>query len=233
MAQQAPPTVCRFGRKCHRPGCYYAHPEGRDIDSQGAVGAPRGAPEGGPHAGPATAFSLLNPNLNGNPASVTRTLPPSKVPCKFDRKCSRKECYFYHPNGRELDDGFEVASDEHEDEIDEIERAIEQEDEAKMDHVTSDNTDTWFPGSQSCTCCQGYRFRCDCKDQEDGCKKCTLKAQPSPLSSAPKSKTSKWAPWMDEWFPASKDCDCCHGYKLRCEAPACQEKGTCNVCAGK
>ena len=34
---------CKFGRACHRPGCYFAHPEGRDCDDGAGAAQPGGA----------------------------------------------------------------------------------------------------------------------------------------------------------------------------------------------
>jgi hypothetical protein len=154
----APRTVCRYGRACHRQGCYFAHPEGRDIDGQPS---PYGED---PSVAPVTAsFSLLKSNLGPTSAPAARpVLPPSKVPCKFDRKCTRQvraaplrdvpvepsidadgpacargrrqNCHFNHPNGREMEDGYTLDGEEDsEDEIDEIQRALEEEDQKKME----------------------------------------------------------------------------------------------------
>lgn len=65
------PMPCRFGASCHRPDCYYTHPEGR---------APVKA--------------------SPTPATQDAKTTPTPLPCRFGATCHRPDCYYSHPEGR-------------------------------------------------------------------------------------------------------------------------------------
>jgi len=112
---------------------------------------------------------------------------PGKAVCRWGRKCHRSDCWFEHPEGRDLDDGKGDKSDAqstHSDPADceccggdpfncqtpacveqgmcgctyGLEQDVEEADAWK---------DEWFPASKDCKCCGGYVYKC--KTTEPAC----------------------------------------------------------------
>ncbi len=199
--RSGPPILCRFGWRCHRSDCFYSHPDGRGIDGVAPPFDPRLAvvppavyfappPQGmvptavppGPvvhMAGPAgfapVAMTLPfppGPSAPGGPAGPSAASGPRV--CRFDRACTRVDCYFQHPNGREMELGASGApsaesvtgdaedEDKEESDLKEIERAMEDDDDEVAHLAGGVDEDSWYPASQSCECCQGFIYRCVC-----------------------------------------------------------------------
>lgn len=82
----------------------------------------------------------------------------------------------------------------------------------------------WFPECRNCSCCSGFKHGCGCCSgaintcTQSGCSAGGT-AAPAPVSpsSAPRSpakapsNTSK-----EDWFPESRNCPCCNGFKYKC-----------------
>ena len=92
-------TVCRYSRNCRRPDCYFAHPEGRLIEQQGGAAEGRSSPQHHHDSSPSHGH-----HGHGGHNGVERSKNPT--PCRFDRQCKRPECYFSHPNGRDIDEMY-------------------------------------------------------------------------------------------------------------------------------
>lgn len=224
-----PPAPCRFGWQCHRPDCYFAHPEGRQIDGNPPPGAFPPVAVVPPVFFPAPAQGMIPVAVQPAPfmpAPGPLSPPPGKnpVPCRFDRKCSRADCYYFHPNGREIDDQDDeqaqdaisnAQTEETDGELKELDRALEEAEQEAFALQGGVDEDSWFPTSQGCQCCQGFIYRCGCDGRV--CRKCGGEAAAAAAENddADDSAASDWAPWKDEWFPESRNCTTCNGYKYR------------------
>lgn len=205
--------VCKFGWKCHRPDCYFLHPNGRETD-------------GAPATGAAVPASVRPPPSPSNSSGAPRAASNVPNACRFDRACNRADCYFAHPNGRVIDE----QSDQDQDYDADLKEFNDAGDEADFNQYLADNgmlqaqdEDSWFPACQSCECCKGWIYKCPCAAQY--CLKCSARQYAADVSESTESSSSKdpteskvpesWAPWKDEWFPASRDCKKCNGFKYR------------------
>eukprot|EP00124_Ichthyophonus_hoferi_P001521 Ihof_evm6s81 gene=Ihof_evmTU6s81 len=108
-------------------------------------------------------------------------------PCKFDWECTRPDCYFWHPNGRQIDfappgqKGGNGAFD-------------------GSEEIHYDATQ-WYPQASNCECCHGYMYSC-------GGPKCMTSAGPSQCVSCISVPQHAMAPHNpehhpDTWFPQS------------------------------
>jgi hypothetical protein len=83
----------------------------------------------------------------------------------------------------------------------------------------------WFPECRDCSCCSGFKHGCSCcSGAINTCIKpgCSAGGASAPASvttpSAPRSpvrapnNTSK-----EDWFPESRNCPCCNGFKYKCQ----------------
>eukprot|EP00164_Ancoracysta_twista_P000602 GFYU01000796.1.p1 GENE.GFYU01000796.1~~GFYU01000796.1.p1 ORF type:complete len:187 (+),score=34.38 GFYU01000796.1:46-561(+) len=147
--------------------------------------------------------------------------------CRFDRDCRRPDCFFFHPNGRVLDEmsGFSnphmmgggmpntsampVPASQN--------SAEQAQMESDMGQGLYNKENEWFPPAKDCDCCKGYIY--GCKGSE--ClqiKHCTC-TNPTCNEDDPGR--------IDEWFPAARDCDCCKGFIYGCKASTCVSLGCC------
>jgi len=240
---RGPPQNCRFGWQCHRADCYYAHPEGRAIDGNARVYDPRIVVPGmffppmarNGHmmhmmAGPMPMQSGVPHQgyQGGSPAQSPTSHPHQRhsgkapPPCRFGRKCTRRDCYFSHPNGREIEERGSNGNEEKDDGDEfrelEIQRALEEEEDIRNQGAVDE--DSWFPICSDCECCKGFIYRCSCPDAF--CSRCSAAAaiaaheeETAADSETQGNSNEDWAPWKDEWFADSKDCSTCHGYRYR------------------
>lgn len=132
---------------------------------------------------------------------------------------------------------------------------------AKIGKLDPFAAEFWFPGSRECACCKGYKHGCPCvKDekfyacQKEGCCEAAHKDMKLETSSAPAVQPRHAAPAhsakpvhasvpsqngqlsavaAEFWFPDSRECSCCKGYKHGCDCCkkngfyACQTEGCC------
>jgi len=237
---------CRFGWQCHRPDCFYHHPDGRAIDGNPdpriTLGpmffAPPMAQNGRMvpmmplpmHPAMPFAQSMPQQHSGGSPAQSPTNVRKGAPECRFGRKCTRANCYFTHPDGREIEDRDANGNDEKED-ADEYEvlRALDEED--NMHDQEAVDEDSWFPTSGTCSCCKGFIYRCPCPDAF--CSRCDAAAavaaheEQESNSGSPHQVNgdADWAPWKDEWFAESRNCSTCHGYRYRVVG-----QPVCNAC---
>lgn len=193
-------TVCKFGYDCHRQDCYYVHPTGRFIDSDVYnMNMPVQQHQQQQYIPQQQQFMQSTQQSSSGSGS-------SKQPqvCKFNRRCQRTNCYFLHPNGR--------AMDFHNDnELDEV-----------LNHIDSHNGNNKQQQSTDddvCPCCHGNPDNCNneqCK-QRGYCGCQFGQTNDSSDSNIIEQHLAELEGWRDEWFSASRECDCCHGYVYRCE----------------
>merc|ERR1712054_437494 len=102
------------------------------------------------------------------------SMNPGTRPCKWGRKCHRADCYFFHPEGREIDEQFgyfpqqyqqyppqmgQMYGMEHQNYVSEYQMQEEysyimaqEEEMAKKEE--------WYPAARNCECCKGYIYGC-------------------------------------------------------------------------
>eukprot|EP01115_Flamella_aegyptia_P005736 TRINITY_DN24052_c1_g1_i1.p1 TRINITY_DN24052_c1_g1~~TRINITY_DN24052_c1_g1_i1.p1 ORF type:complete len:166 (+),score=23.65 TRINITY_DN24052_c1_g1_i1:60-557(+) len=106
----------------------------------------------------------------------------SSRPCKWGRKCHRVDCYFFHPEGREIDEqymyyrynggggqgGYDMPQQNYG--APNIDPNYISENQMQQDffNITAQEEemakkDEWYPASRNCNCCNGYIY--GCKDQ--------------------------------------------------------------------
>merc|ERR1719197_1049106 len=127
----------------------------------------------------------------------------SSTPCKFDRKCHRADCYFFHPNGRLIDE--QHASSSSGTSVCRYDRNCTRKDcyfshpngrnIDQVDHVESDENMMRTLGKHL--------------EQEDAAAK------------------------KEHWFPKAMDCECCKGYIFGCKTPACVANEICKCSAAE
>ena len=137
------PAVCRYGRECHRDGCYFVHPEGRLIDERrGSAGGGRG---GGGRASPSD-------------DEVADALD------EFEAANGLNEDEEDEVAFRQYKASLGVADDEDDDEF---VYPIDDGNESRTGQGRAsggvDDTwkDEWFADSRLCDCCHGYVYRCE------------------------------------------------------------------------
>ena len=167
-----PAQPCRFGRACHRPDCWFAHPEARAVDDK-AAGAGAGAGGGGVSGGGSGASAA---------PSAAPGAPPGAAPCRFGTACTRAGCYFAHPEGRVVDGTAGGAAppgapppppqqQEHAtpprdvdflpDDLDSPTADQAAMEEMMFEMEQSVQADTWFPEYRNCGCCKGFIYGCE------------------------------------------------------------------------
>jgi len=77
--------ACRYGARCHRVGCSFAHPNG--SRGEGHV----------EHSEYRRSHNESHHHSNPNHLQFQPTF------CRYDVKCMRPDCHFFHPNGRSID----------------------------------------------------------------------------------------------------------------------------------
>jgi hypothetical protein len=152
-----PGNVCRFGRGCHREGCYYSHPEGRDVDDgmapAGGISAGPGAQRGGARAAapisPTSGRSDFDPeDWEEEPTEEEFFAAQGGVQvCECCNgkplECQTPGCKAAGKCGCTL--GETVEDDQEDDSL----------------------RDEWFPAYRDCPCCAGTIYRC--KKLQDDC----------------------------------------------------------------
>lgn len=247
-------SVCRWGVECRRQDCWFLHPTGRLIDSNvGPLPPQMLSTNVGPGLGmdmitPMMAqMHIASPGMQGmypvnvsHLTGVTKPLSESsqqvapqqqqkKGPavCRYGRECRRAECWFTHPEGREIDSGEftpNAPSRQLDDNVvnsrppinspDSIDFDAELDEfEAKLD-AENDNSfddDGYEDNNFDCPCCnnnpQGCTGTPQCKSS--GICVCQMGMQSEREIAADDT-------WRDEWFPSSRNCACCNGYAYRC-----------------
>jgi len=197
--------------------CWYAHPNGRALDQQQGYGQQNmmpavhmmpvhSGPIPHPITSPITSSFLPRSGDPGSPGNSSTSdspkagghRPGASRTCKWGRKCHRPDCYFSHPEGRDMD-------------------APKVKPKAVAAETKSDD-------DQFCPCCKGHPYECETEAcAERGACGCTWGEDPTEDDDHSDDDT-----WKDEWFPHSRNCHCCKGYIYRCnvEQLLC-ESGTC------
>ena len=155
------PAVCRYGRECHRDGCYFLHPEGRAVDDRrgggagGGGGGGRGSPSDDEVADALDEFESAN--------GLTEE---EEDEAAFRQYAASMGAY------DEDDDDF----------VDSIVGSSDSRggtDRPSGGGAVVDDTwkDEWFADSRLCDCCHGYVYRCE--RQQPTCQhgKCYCSAQ--------------------------------------------------------
>eukprot|EP01102_Stenamoeba_stenopodia_P020929 TRINITY_DN8311_c0_g1_i1.p1 TRINITY_DN8311_c0_g1~~TRINITY_DN8311_c0_g1_i1.p1 ORF type:complete len:201 (-),score=36.99 TRINITY_DN8311_c0_g1_i1:486-1088(-) len=184
-------TVCRYSRNCRRPDCYFAHPEGRFIESN---------PGGGRANSPQHHHDQSNSHAHNGVGHKNPT------PCRFDRQCKRPECYFAHPNGRDIDDAYYAGQ-----------HAPHQPSPPTIaaSAASSDSSDPTSPSNA-----MNRSFEQFVRHHEE-----ERQMNETMMENLEDSDR------QDDWIPASRDCACCKGYAYGCKDPTCQSLGVCGCIA--
>jgi len=173
-------TVCRYSRNCRRPDCYFAHPEGRLIEQGGAPNTQHhhdSSPTSGrPHQGGHGAYNGVG---GKNP-----------TPCRFDRQCKRPECYFSHPNGRDIDDAYYGGQPPHQ-------QQPRHSSPATNPAAAPSNSNA---GDTSPNAALNRSF-----EQFVATHEAEIDANETMMENLEDSEL------QDTWIPASRDCSCCKG----------------------
>lgn len=188
-AQSNPGNVCRFGRQCHRDGCYYAHPDGREMDDgqgpPGGISAGPGARAKAP-VSPTSGRSDFNPDewegdeegkLEEEEAAALAALEqceccggrPLECQTPACRQAGRCFCTQGEAGEEGVDDSWSVLSLCTRPEASAAcSNAVEQPCSPFLFVVcfVHFRRDEWFPDSRNCPCCAGSIYRCQ-KQQPD------------------------------------------------------------------
>lgn len=190
-------TVCRYSRNCRRPDCYFAHPEGRLIEQQQGGGAPEGRSSSSPqHHGH---------HGHGGHNGVERSKNPT--PCRFDRQCKRPECYFSHPNGRDIDDMHYPSQQQ-----------PPRHPSPATTHANALSNSGDVDASPNAAYNRSFENFVRAHEEE-------REANETMMENLEESDL------QDDWIPASRNCSCCKGYAYGCKDPTCQSLGVCGCIA--
>jgi hypothetical protein len=85
--------TCRFGSGCTRANCHFDHPEGKDSDGNGFG---QGTNEWGNNSGFGQPAAGFGGNSGGGKGG-------GKGTCRFGSGCTRANCHFDHPEGKDSD----------------------------------------------------------------------------------------------------------------------------------
>jgi len=156
----------------------------------------------------------------GGPVSGSVSGSSKKI-CNFGRQCRRQQCWYEHPQGREVDDVLSL-----EDRLAALcvsggsvsERA---EAEAELIQEAFESSQDWFPRSADCPCCRGYIYDCgDPTCHSLGVCGCTFaedsKSRDDLTDTIIDSDNEDDDTWKDIWYSDSRHCPCCNGYVYKC-----------------
>lgn len=134
--------------------------------------------------------------------------------------------YYPEPYG-EYGDGYDDFDDD-----DEIDRAIaEMEAELEGSVMTkrgaSEGSESlppfaheiWFPECRNCVCCSGFKHGCGCCiGAVKTCTKtdCSSTGTTAPITPSKVSGNSAGGSDKEFWYPESRSCACCEGFKYKC-----------------
>lgn len=218
---------CRFGYDCRRADCWFLHPSGRAIDHQALQPS---------LFMPAMAAMVPQPAY---PGGVTKPLGAAGEPdaaarggssvCRYGRACHRAECWFRHPDGRTIDDQPQQQQADDKAPVDDYDDALD-EFEGRDKFTALDDAELAARAEEfDCPCCGGDPEHC----ATPACRAaglCACQADRIPeAADATNGLDAAGDSWRDEWFPTSRECECCEGYVYRCgrKSKVCSETGTC------
>ena len=222
-------SVCRWGVECRRADCWFIHPNGRYID---------GGQQQTPNMIPPVPMGMMPMNLpiytmplsgvtkpitHAEPAPAASASRKGPNVCRYGRECHRAECWFVHPDGRDIDeddankfDGADTA--EFDAALDEFEAEAKRDwNNAGRDGAANASTEE---DEFNCPCCGNNPVGCTNTPDCTAAGLCVCQ-----MGGAVDDDIAEFADgdestgddsWRDEWFPQSRECDCCRGYQFRC-----------------
>jgi len=177
--------VCRYGRECHRDGCYFVHPEGRTIDER--RGGSGGSGDGGGRASPSDdevaealdEFEAANglTEEEEDEAAFRQYKAQMGAADDDDEDEFICPCCNGHPTGCTntplCQRGGMCAC-----QAGRIEDGHDSRGPGRASGGGVDDTwkDEWFADSRTCDCCHGYVYRCERQQQSCAQGKCFCSA---------------------------------------------------------
>jgi hypothetical protein len=179
-----------------------------------------------------TTASSTTTNSNANPGNV----------CRYGYSCNRESCWFNHPDGRAIDNPSSAANNNN------LNTSVEEEaldprdsTDLELEAVARELALTQAEATGddfNCPCCNNKPEGCSntetCKDQ-GVCICQTMDNEEGDNNEEHKnSQLEGTEAWRDEWYPSSRNCNCCLGYIYRCELKqsGCSKQTSC-ACAKK
>ena len=154
------PAVCRYGRECHRAGCYFLHPEGRTIDERrgsgtgGGGGGGRASPSDDEVADALDEFEAANGLTEEEEDEAAFQRYKASLGVADD---DEEEDDFVTNNGGGGSSGGSGGGGG-----------------GGFDDTWKDE---WFADSRLCDCCHGYVYRCERQQPTCAHGKCFCSAQ--------------------------------------------------------